>query len=371
MYQKGIDVVSEGEPLLSVKNLSVSFTVYGGEVNAVSDINVDLQRGETLAVVGESGSGKTVTMQAVMGLLDPSVSTVTADEITFSGQSLLACDTKNYNKIRGSKIGMIFQDPMSSLNPTMKVGDQIAEVLQVHQQLSRRNARVKAVSLLQRMGVPDAETRAKQYPFEFSGGMLQRVMIAQSLACKPLLLIADEPTTALDVTIQQQVLVLISDLQKEMNMSVIIVTHDLGVVAQVADRVAVMYAGKIVEYGSVEDIFYRSSHPYTLGLKQALPSFSEKTAEKRLEAIPGSPPDLFKASGGCPFNPRCRLAMSICTRKSPPLYRNVASDSGSTSLNTSDDGGMTVHQSRCWLHHEGVPTEQAKDIHRLVFEGEG
>ena len=342
------------EQLLQVKNLSVNFSVYGGLVNAVRNVSFNVRRGETLAIVGESGSGKSVTMQAIMGLLDPKVAQIEADSMTFQQQSLLALKPKEFNSIRGAKIGMIFQDPMSALNPLMKVGAQIAEVLQVHERLPFKMAYKRAVVLLDRMGVPNAERRAQQYPFEFSGGMLQRVMIAQSLACKPALLIADEPTTALDVTIQQQVLALIAELQQEVEMSMIIVTHDLGVVAQVADQVAVMYAGQIVEYGTVEDIFYHPAHPYTIGLHRALPDFSEGRPP-RLTSISGSPPDLFNLPNGCAFHSRCTHAMSVCSRLAPPVYRS---------------DHLSERQSRCWLHHEMVSEQQSQEVCQLTDQSD-
>ncbi|MBR9912918.1 MAG: ABC transporter ATP-binding protein [Gammaproteobacteria bacterium] len=319
-------------PALSVENLQVEFAVRGGRVQAVRGVSMAVQAGQTLAIVGESGCGKSVAMMSLLGLIPTPPGRVVAGSAQLQGRQLLGLPEQQLNRLRGAEIAMIFQDPMSALNPTMKIGDQIAETLRVHVGMPRREAWRRAVALLDRVGVPAAAERANQYPFEFSGGMLQRAMIAMSLACKPAVLIADEPTTALDVTIQNQVLDLMQELQREMGMAIVLITHDLGVVARMADQVAVMYAGQIVEYGSVEDIFARSAHPYTLGLKQAMPAVAG--SGERLAAIAGSPPDLFAPPPGCGFCERCPYAMSICQRTGPQL---LALDAG--------------HSARCWLQH--------------------
>ena len=247
--------------LLEVKNLAVEFDTYGGTVQAVRGVNFTIEQGKTLAIVGESGCGKSVTVQAMMGLIPMPPGRITSGSARLRGVEVLGRNTIDGREIRGAEIGMIFQDPMTSLNPTMTIGDQIAEPLQVHRGYSHRRAFDEAIQLLELSKIPEAAKRARQYPFEYSGGMLQRAMIAMAIACKPSILIADEPTTALDVTIQAQILDLLNDLQKETGMAIILITHDLGVVARMADEVAVMYAGKIVEHGSVDDIFYRSAHP--------------------------------------------------------------------------------------------------------------
>ncbi len=327
-------------PVLSVDNLVVEFSTYGGKVQAVRGVSYAVDEGQTLAVVGESGSGKSVTVQAVMGLIPMPPGRIVSGSARLLGKELLHLSQAELNQVRGADIAMIFQDPMTSLNPTMKIGDQIAETLRVHRGMSQQGALKEAARLLDRTRIPEAQQRVRQYPFEFSGGMLQRVMIAMSLACKPKLLIADEPTTALDVTIQDQVLELMKEIQREDNMSIVLITHDLGVVARMADRVAVMYGGEIVEQGSVDDIFYHSTHPYTEGLKQAMPDM-HGTANERLEAIPGSPPDLFAPPRGCAYHPRCPHAMQICARQAAPL--TSAGDN---------------HSSRCWLP---VRSQQAQE----------
>ena len=278
--------------LLEVRDLRVEFDTYGGTVQAVRGVSFDLHRGKTLAIVGESGCGKSVTVQSIMGLIPMPPGRITGGSAMLDGHDLLRNKKIDGKDIRGRLVGMIFQDPMSSLNPTMTVGDQIAETLQVHRGFSRRRALARAVELIDMTRIPEAAKRARQYPFEFSGGMLQRSMIAMSLACEPSVLIADEPTTALDVTIQAQILDLMGDLQRDNDMAIVLITHDLGVVARMADDVLVMYAGEVVERGGVDDVFYRSGHPYTLGLKAAMPSNREGAAE-HLMPIDGSPPDLF------------------------------------------------------------------------------
>jgi oligopeptide/dipeptide ABC transporter ATP-binding protein len=318
-------------PVLSVKDLVVEFDTYGGVVRAVRGVSYDVFAGETLAVVGESGCGKSVTVQALMGLIPMPPGRIVSGSARLLGNELVGLDQSQLNRVRGADMGMIFQDPMTSLNPTMRIGEQIAETLVVHRGISRDAALAEAVRLLERTRIPEAAQRARQYPFEFSGGMLQRVMISMSLACTPKLLIADEPTTALDVTIQDQVLELMREIQREDQMAIILITHDLGVVARMADRVAVMYAGEVVEYGSVEDVFYRASHPYTQGLKLAMPDMHQH-GKDRLRAIPGSPPDLFSPPPGCAYHPRCPQAMRICNHMDPKP-REVGKG----------------HQASCWL----------------------
>jgi len=278
-------------PVLALDGLHVEFAARAGTVRAVRGVGFAVAAGRTLAVVGESGCGKSVTLQAAMGLIDTPPGRITAGSARLLGRELVGLPARELDRLRGATAGMIFQDPMSALNPLMPVGEQIAEPLRAHRGMSRRDALARAVELLERTRIPAARERARQYPFEFSGGMLQRAMIAIALACKPALLIADEPTTALDVTVQDQVLGLMQEIQREDGMAVVLVTHDLGVVARMADDVAVMYAGEVVERGSVEDVFYRHAHPYTAGLLQALPG-AARGPGRRLRPIAGSPPDL-------------------------------------------------------------------------------
>jgi oligopeptide/dipeptide ABC transporter ATP-binding protein len=325
------------DAVLKVSGLTVEFATKGGVVRAVRGVDFQVNRGETLAIVGESGCGKSTAAQAVLGLVAAPQGRVVSGSAKLSGQELIGLPTRVLNDVRGSRVGMIFQDPMTSLNPTMKIGDQIAEPLIVHRGIGRSEARRHAVQLLDQMGVPDAATRARQYPFEFSGGMAQRAMIALSLVCGPEVLIADEPTTALDVTIQDQVLQLMQEIQRDRGMAIVLITHDLGVVARIADRVAVMYAGQIVESGSADDIYYRSAHPYTLGLRRALPSGNGRRGG-RLTAIEGSPPDLARPPQGCGFYARCTEAMKACECHMPELQ---------------DIGGE--HSARCWLQHPQAP----------------
>ena len=325
--------LQKSPPLLELKNLAVEFDTYGGTVQAVRGVNFTIEQGKTLAIVGESGCGKSVMVQAMMGLIPMPPGRITAGSAKLRGIEVLGRNTIDGREIRGAEIGMIFQDPMTSLNPTMTIGDQIAEPLQVHRGYSHRQAFAEAIQLLELSKIPEAAKRARQYPFEFSGGMLQRAMIAMAIACKPSILIADEPTTALDVTIQAQILDLLNDLQKETGMAIILITHDLGVVARMADEVAVMYAGKIVEHGSVDDIFYRSAHPYMLGLRAAMPT-NDPSLQHELQPIEGSPPDLFSPPPGCGYCARCPYAMQICDSAHPEDY-------------FVDEN----HFSRCWLHH--------------------
>ncbi len=320
-------------PVLAVEALAVEFATREGTVRAVRGASYAVASGRTLAVVGESGCGKSVTLQAVTGLIDSPPGRITAGSARLLGRELLGLPARELDRLRGATVGMIFQDPMSALNPLMRVGEQIAEPLVAHRGMNRRAALARAVELLERTRIPAARERARQYPFEFSGGMLQRVMIAIALACKPALLIADEPTTALDVTVQDQVLGLMQEIQREDGMAIVLVTHDLGVVARMADDVAVMYAGQVVEHGPVDHIFYRHAHPYTAGLLQALPG-AARARGQRLLPIAGSPPDLRAPPAGCAYAARCPRAMRICARIEPPEFALAAG-----------------HGARCWLHH--------------------
>ncbi|MGM0874615.1 MAG: ABC transporter ATP-binding protein [Bacillota bacterium] len=324
------------EKILEVKDLNISFHTFGGEVQAIRGVNFDLFKGETLAIVGESGSGKSVTTKSIMRLLPESNSEIKAGEILFDGKDIAKLSNKAMQKIRGKDISMIFQDPMTSLNPTMKVGKQIMEPIVKHQNISKSAARERAIDLLRLVGIPQPETRFNQYPHQFSGGMRQRVVIAIALACNPKVLIADEPTTALDVTIQAQILELMKDLQKKIDTSIIFITHDLGVVANVADRVAVMYGGKIVETGTVDEVFYNPQHPYTWGLISSMPSLDSDDAD--LYAIPGTPPDLLNPPLGDAFAARNEYAMQIDLEKQPPMFK------------VSD-----THYAATWLLHPDAP----------------
>ncbi|WP_169084481.1 ABC transporter ATP-binding protein [Paenibacillus sp. PL91] len=321
--------------LLEVKDLSVSFDVYGGEVQAVRNVNFDVKKGEAVAIVGESGSGKSVTAQSIMRLIPSPPSRVKNGSVLFEGEELLSLTENDMQKVRGNKIGMIFQDPMTSLNPTMTVGDQIMEGLIKHQDLNASKAKARAIEMLHLVGIPNPESRIKQYPHQFSGGMRQRVMIAIALACNPSLLIADEPTTALDVTIQAQIMRVLKDLQEKMGTSIILITHDLGVVADVCDRVIVMYAGRVVETGTKWEIFKNPQHPYTRGLLRSLPRLDQKKDEP-LIPIPGTPPDLIKPPVGCSFCSRCDEAMKVCVDNDPELHAIKGSDS---------------HAAACWMLH--------------------
>jgi dipeptide transport system ATP-binding protein len=321
------------EKMIQIKNLHVQFSTYGGRVQAVRGVSFDLHKGETLAIVGESGCGKSVTSQSIMRLIPTPPGRITSGSILFKGQDLTKLPEKKMRDIRGADISMIFQDPMTALNPTLRVGEQIAENIMQHENISKEKAKEKAFEMLELVGIPNPKERLKQYPHEFSGGMRQRIVIAMALVCNPEVLIADEPTTALDVTIQAQILELFKDIQQKTDVSIVLITHDLGVVAQVADRVAVMYAGKIVEIGTRRDIFYTPQHPYTKGLLRSVPRLD--LYESELVPIAGSPPDLFAPPSGCSFAPRCPYVMEVCDRMYP----------ASTKLKES-------HQVHCWLQDE-------------------
>jgi len=324
------------EKILQVKDLNISFHTFSGEVKAIRGISFDLLKGETLAIVGESGSGKSVTTKSIMRLLPEHNSEIKSGEILFEGKDLTKLTDKQMQKIRGKDISMIFQDPMTSLNPTMKIGNQIMEPLIKHQNMSKHTAKERAVELLKLVGIPKPEIRVNQYPHQFSGGMRQRVVIAIALACNPKVLIADEPTTALDVTIQAQILELMKDLQKKIDTSIIFITHDLGVVANVADRVAVMYGGKIVEVGTADEIFYNPQHPYTWGLISSMPDM--ETDDEELYSIPGTPPDLLDPPKGDAFAPRNPYVLKIDLEQEPPFFK------------VSD-----THYAATWLLHPDAP----------------
>ena len=315
--------------LLEVEDLHVEFRTRRGVVNANNGINYTLREGETLAILGESGSGKSVSAQAVMGIIDSPPGFITKGAIRFRGRDLLQMPEKERRKIRGAQIAMIFQDALSSLNPVFSVGWQIGEMYRKHRGSSRAEAKEKAIELMERVKIPSARERVNSYPHEFSGGMRQRVMIAMALALDPQVLIADEPTTALDVTVQAQIMQLLADIQDETGLGLILITHDLGVVADVADRIAVMYAGEMVETAHVFDIYANPAHPYTKGLIASIPRTDQKG--QQLDPIPGSPPDLMHIPSGCPFHPRCsyrREAPINCFTEEPPLYE-VSPDRGS------------------------------------------
>ena len=305
------------EKILEVNNLNISFDTYAGKVRAIRGVDFDLNKGETLAIVGESGSGKSVTTRTIMRLLSSNAN-IDEGQILFKGQDIVNKSEKEMQKIRGREIAMIFQDPLTSLDPTMTIGKQVAESLRKHKNVSKKESLKAALDLLNLVGIPDAEKRLKNYPHQFSGGQRQRIVIAIALICNPEILIADEPTTALDVTIQAQILELLKEIQEKIETSIIFITHDLGVVANVADRVAVMYAGKIVEVGTAEEIFYNPQHPYTWGLLGSMPTLESEN--DRLYAIPGSPPDLLDPPKGDAFYPRNEFALKIDAELEPPFF---------------------------------------------------
>jgi oligopeptide transport system ATP-binding protein len=333
------------EKLLQINNIHTSFHTHVGEVKAVRGVTIDLYKGEAIGIVGESGSGKSITMMTLMRLLDNN-GEIKEGEILFEGKDLAKLSEKDMEKIRGNDIGMIFQDPMTSLNPVLTVGDQLSEPLIKHMNMNKSEARKKVIEMLELVGIPSPEKRIKQYPHEFSGGMRQRVMIAMALICEPKLLIADEPTTALDVTIQAQILELMKSLKEKLDMSIILITHDLGVVADVCTRINVMYGGIVVESGTSRDIFYNPKHPYTWGLLRSIPNPKLDTKE-RLKPIEGTPPDLLKPPAGCPFADRCDYTMKICLENKPENYEI-------------SDG----HKSACWLNHPDAPKVEHDDIRR-------
>lgn len=315
--------------ILEVKDLQIDFATYAGPVHAIRNVNFDLNKGETLAIVGESGSGKSVTVRTVMGLLAPNAK-ITHGEVLFNGEDILKKFEKQLNAMRGNDVAMIFQDPMTSLDPTMTIGKQVAEPLLLHSKISKADALKEAERVLDLVGIKDAGGRLKDYPHQFSGGQRQRIVIAIAIINHPQILLADEPTTALDVTIQAQIIHLLKEIQSKIDTSIIFITHDLGVVAGIADRVAVMYAGKIVEYGTVDEIFYNAQHPYTWGLLEAMPTLETKS--DRLYAIPGTPPDLLDPPKGDAFAPRNPYAMAIDLEQEPPFFKISPTHSAATWL---------------------------------------
>ena len=306
------------EALLSIEDLRVHFHTDNGVVRAVDGVSWSVRPGETLGIVGESGSGKSVSAMAVMGLVPSPPARFPSGRIMFRGEDLLTASDKRLRNLRGKEVSMIFQDPLTALNPVFKVGSQIAEVIKVHESIPRAKAKERAVDLLGEVGIPNPRGRAKEYPHQFSGGMRQRAMIAMALALNPALLLADEPTTALDVTVQAQIMDLLESLQEQRGTAIVLITHDLGLVASHADRVMVMYAGRVAEYAETEDVFYRPRHAYTLGLLSSLARLDQRRAD-RLEPIPGSPPSLINVPPGCAFHPRCALATAVCRTAEPPL----------------------------------------------------
>lgn len=339
------------ETLLEVKDLRVNFKTFAGTVQAVRGVDFTLKKGETLAIVGESGSGKSVTSNALMRLIPQPPGIYAGGQILFNGTDLLTLSEKEMTRIRGNDIAMIFQDPMTALNPTIRVGKQIVEVITTHNRMiSAEEAKKRAIELLEEVGIPDPEKRFMQYPHEFSGGMRQRVVIAIALAAEPQLLIADEPTTALDVTIQAQILELMKKIQKRHNSAIIFITHDLGVVANVADKVAVMYAGQIVEYGTSHEIFYNPKHPYTWGLLGSMPDLDNDDSVE-LYTIPGAPPNLINPPKGDAFAPRNQYALAIDYEKEPPMYK------------VNDN-----HYAKTWLLHPNAPTVEVPEAIRTRIE---
>lgn len=335
--------------ILEVKDLYVSFDTYAGEIQAVRGVSFDLYAGETIAIVGESGCGKSVTAKSIMRLNPEPPARFKNGQILFCGEDIIKKSEKEMRTIRGSKIGMIFQDPMTSLNPTMTIGKQIVEGLKKHRELSDSEAKKVALNMLKLVQIPNADQRYNEYPHQFSGGMRQRAMIAIALVCNPELLIADEPTTALDVTIQAQILDLMKDLQSKINTSIIMITHDLGVVANISQRVIVMYGGKVVESGSTNDIFYAPKHPYTWGLLQSVPGIDVSKDKDRLSSIEGTPPDLFAPPAGCPFADRCEYSMKVCRQNMPPIF-------------SIDE----THASACWLNHPKAPKVENPIITKIM-----
>jgi oligopeptide transport system ATP-binding protein len=324
----------DNKKLLDIKNLTISFHTYVGEVAAVRNVDFYLKKSEVLAIVGESGSGKSVSTQAILGLTPIPPGEIKSGKILFKHEDLLKFNEKEMSKICGSQISMIFQDPMTSLNPTMKVGNQIREVLHQHSDISRRESRERAIELMTLVRIPEPEMRIDQYPHELSGGMRQRVMITIAMANRPDILIADEPTTALDVTIQAQIFRLLKELRTKFDTAIILITHDFGVVAGIADRIVIMYAGKVMEENETDQVYYEPRHPYTVGLLKAVPSLADNEEDK-LRTIDGTPPFLLKIPSGCPFADRCDYVMRICKEKEPQYFQ-------------SNDSSRVF----CWLYHD-------------------
>ena len=335
------------EPILTVRDLSVHFNAYAGVVQAVRDVNLELYKGETLAIVGESGSGKSVTTKAMLGIL-PKNGRIASGEILYDGKDLTKLTEKEFYDIRGKKISLVFQDPLSALNPIMKIGKQITEVLILHDKMPKDAAKKRAIELMEAVGIPEAAERFEAYPFQFSGGMRQRIVIAIALASNPEILICDEPTTALDVTIQARILDLINEVKEKNDLSVIFITHDLGVVANMADRICVMYAGRIVEVGTADDIFYSPAHPYTWALLSSMPDLDTK---ERLFSIPGAPPNMLNPPKGDAFAARNRYALELDFEEEPPFFR------------ISD-----THYAATWLLHPDAPKVEMPEILRNRIE---
>lgn len=336
------------KPVLNVKDLTIHFTTAAGMVQAVRGVNFELHKGETLAIVGESGSGKSVTSRSIIGILSPNARIIDGS-IEYEGENILEYTEEQFATIRGNKVAMIFQDPMSSLNPIMRIGQQITEALTIKLGMEKEEAKARALKIMEEVGIPEPEKRYFQYPFQFSGGMRQRIVIAIALVMEPELLICDEPTTALDVTIQAQILDLINELKTKKDLSVIFITHDLGVVANMADRVAVMYAGKIVEIGTAREIFYNPQHPYTWALLSSMPDLDSK---EKLFAIPGTPPDMLYPPAGDAFADRNAFAMQIDFEEEPPLFK------------VSD-----THYAATWLLHPDAPNVELPPILKARLEG--
>ena len=349
--------VNYNEVVLSVKDLRISFRAYGGMVQAVRGVSFDLHRGETLAIVGESGSGKSQSIRAIMGILANNA-VIEEGEILYDGMDLTKVKEDDFHQIRGKRIGLIFQDPLSALNPIMKIGQQITEVLHLHKKMTKEEAKARAIELMKAVGIPHAEQRFEQYPFQFSGGMRQRIVIAIALAGDPEILICDEPTTALDVTVQAKILELINQIKEDRNLSVIFITHDLGVVANMADRVNVMYAGKIVETGTADEIFFQPAHPYTWALLSSMPDLQTK---ERLMAIPGTPPNMIYPPKGDAFAARNRYAMKIDFEQEPPYFKLSDTHLAATWL---------LHPKAAEMHTIEMPPVLKARIDRMKQMGE-
>jgi len=347
--------------LLDVEDLQVEFRTREGVARAINGVSFQVHEGETLAILGESGSGKSVTAQAIMGILDTPPGYVTGGEVRYCGENVLAMSEERRRRIRGPEISMVFQDALSSLNPVFPVGWQIGEMFRNHRGMNRSDAQEQAIRLMERVAIPGARQRVKAYPHQFSGGMRQRIMIAMAIALDPAVLIADEPTTALDVTVQAQIMHLLQELQEERKMGLILITHDLGVVADVADRIAVMYAGRIVEQADVYDLYAEPAHPYTKGLLDSIPRLDQKG--ETLTAIGGLPPNLLSIPPGCPFNPRCRYVQDVCRHDPRPALREVA-----------HGRRAACHFAELLLRHspELEVTQRPEDVeHRLEFAEDG
>lgn len=345
--------MAEKENILELKNVVYSFKTYGGEVKAVRDVSFEVKKGEILGIVGESGCGKSVTAQCIMRLNPEPPGFFEGGEVLFNGKDVLKMDKQELRKLRGEDIGFVFQDPMTSLNPTMRVGAQIEEVFLGRKGMTKQEKKEKALEIMKLVGISDVEKRYKQYPHELSGGMKQRIMIAIGLVSRPSLVICDEPTTSLDVTIEAQILDLLLELRDKLGISIIMITHDLGVIARMCDRVIVMYGGKVVEKGTAQEIFYDTAHPYTKGLMGSIAKLDTAKGQK-LTPIEGTPPDLFFPPKGCPFAARCEYAMDVCKDNPPCSYR------------LSDE-----HVTNCWLQHEYAPdTDMKKANAKAIEEGE-